>query len=130
MDLIITIAAFLFLIGVVITIHEGGHYLMAQVSSIKVLEFSIGFGKKIFSKKLGKDQTLFTIRLLPLGGYVKPLDKSALTDEEWLVLPEEDKKRTGGIVKLYRIQKLFIPFDAICTHFGREVNQSIFLVFS
>lgn len=94
MDLIITIAAFLFLIGVVITVHEGGHYLMAQLGNIKILEFSIGFGKKIFSKRMGKDQTLFTLRLLPLGGYVKPLDKAALTDEEWLVLSEEDKKRT------------------------------------
>jgi regulator of sigma E protease len=94
MDLIITVVAFLFLIGVVITIHEGGHYLMAQVGNIKVLEFSIGFGKKIFSKKLGKDQTLFTLRLLPLGGYVKPLEKSGLTDEEWLAVSEQDKKRT------------------------------------
>lgn len=94
MDLIITIVAFLFLIGVVITIHEGGHYLMAKVGNIKVLEFSIGFGKKIFSKKIGKDQTLFTLRLLPLGGYVKPLDKNALSDEEWALLTEDDKKRT------------------------------------
>lgn len=94
MDLIITLVAFLFLISVVIIIHEGGHYLMAQVGNIKVLEFSIGFGKKIFSKKLGKDQTIFTLRLLPLGGYVRPLEKGAITEEEWLLLSEEDKKRT------------------------------------
>ena len=94
MDLIITVCAFLVLIGVVITIHEGGHFLMAQLGNIKVLEFSIGFGKQIFSKKLGKDQTLFTLRLLPLGGFVKPLEKSAISEDDWALLSEVDKKRT------------------------------------
>lgn len=94
MDLVITVCAFLLLIGVVITIHESGHFLMAQIGNIKILEFSIGFGKQIFSKKLGKDQTLFTLRILPLGGFVKPLEKSALSDKDWESLSELDKKRT------------------------------------
>lgn len=96
MDYLIAIVAFLFLVGVVITIHEGGHFLMAQVANIKVLEFSIGFGKKIFSTRFGKDNTLFTLRLLPLGGFVKPLEEAAMSAQDWQALPAQEKARSFG----------------------------------
>ena len=94
MSILISLVAFLVLVSIVITIHEYGHFLMARLSNIKVLEFSIGFGPKLLSKKIGKDQTLFTFRLLPLGGFVKPLEKNAITEDEWKNLSETDKERT------------------------------------
>lgn len=102
MDLIITIFAFLILIAIIVAIHEGGHYVAALWCRIKVLEFSLGFGPKIFEKKLGKDNTLFTLRALPLGGFVKPLEKGAIPDEEFEKLSDEDKKRTFANAKKWQ----------------------------
>ena len=90
----ITIISFLVLITIIIAIHEFGHYSMAQIVNIKILEFSIGFGKIIFQKNLGKDKTLFTLRAIPLGGFVKPLDKSSINEHEWDQLTDEEKNRS------------------------------------
>lgn len=57
----------LIIFGVIVTIHEGGHFLAAKKCGIKVNEFSIGMGPKIFG--WGKDETKYSLRLLPLGGY-------------------------------------------------------------
>ena len=59
----------IFLLGFLIIIHEAGHFLVAKLCKVKVNEFSIGFGKIIW-KKQGKE-TLYTIRLIPLGGFVQ-----------------------------------------------------------
>lgn len=83
MEILFTILAFFVLIGIIITIHEGGHFLVGRWCGIKMLEFSLGFGPKIFQRHIGKDKTLFTLRLLPLGGFVKPFDQSAVTPEQW-----------------------------------------------
>jgi len=94
MEILYTIFAFLLLIGIVVTIHEAGHFFTAISSGMKIVEFSVGFGPKIIQRKIGKDQVLFTLRALPLGGYVKPLDESLMSKEEWAVLPEIEKKRS------------------------------------
>lgn len=65
----ITIIAFLVLLGVIITIHEFGHFAVAKLSGVKVLVFSIGFGRPLFSWYWG--ETKYQISMLPLGGYVK-----------------------------------------------------------
>lgn len=94
MELIYTILAFLLLVGIVVTIHEAGHFFTAIYSGMRVMEFSVGFGPKILQKRIGKDQVLFTLRLLPLGGFVKPLDESLMSKEEWDVLPDTEKSRS------------------------------------
>ena len=66
------IIAFILIFFVVVTIHEFGHFIVAKKSGILCQEFAIGMGLKIFHKKIG--ETNFTIRLLPLGGYVKMPD--------------------------------------------------------
>ena len=73
---LVTPLAFLFTLGLLVTIHEYGHFQVAKWCGVKVLKFSIGFGKPLFSKKLGRDQTEFVIAAIPLGGYVKMLDES------------------------------------------------------
>ena len=66
--------AFLLGIGPLIIFHEFGHYIVARLCGVKVLRFSIGFGKVLWSRKFGKDQTEWAISAIPLGGYVKMLD--------------------------------------------------------
>jgi regulator of sigma E protease len=69
------LAAFLVVLGVLIVVHELGHYLAARLCGVKVLRFSIGFGRMLWKRRLGKDQTEWAISIFPLGGYVKMLDE-------------------------------------------------------
>jgi regulator of sigma E protease len=75
----LTLIAFIFTLGLLITVHEYGHFQVAKWCGVKVLKFSIGFGKPLWSKKIGSDQTEFVIAAIPLGGYVKMLDEHELT---------------------------------------------------
>ena len=82
-----TILAFMFAIGLLVVVHELGHYFAARLCGVKVLRFSLGMGRIIYSRRFGADQTEWAISLLPLGGYVKLLDAreadlSTLSPEE------------------------------------------------
>ena len=74
MEFLRTVVAFIVVIGVLVIIHELGHYLVARWCGVKVLRFSVGLGKVIWSRRVGPDQTEWAISMLPLGGYVKMLD--------------------------------------------------------
>jgi regulator of sigma E protease len=74
MNLIHTVLAFLVALGPLIVFHELGHYWVARLCGVKVLRFSIGMGKVVWSRRFGKDQTEWAISALPIGGYVKMLD--------------------------------------------------------
>ena len=65
----ITILAFAFVLGVLIFVHELGHFLMARRIGVRVLKFSLGFGPRIFGFTRG--DTEYCISAIPLGGYVK-----------------------------------------------------------
>ncbi|VED32215.1 zinc metalloprotease [Staphylococcus warneri] len=69
MSSLITILAFIIVFGVLVTVHEYGHMFFAKRAGIMCPEFAIGMGPKIFSFR--KDETLYTIRILPVGGYVR-----------------------------------------------------------
>ena len=71
----LTLLAFVVALGLLIAIHEYGHYKVAVLCGIKVLKFSIGFGKPIYTWRLKGKPTEFSIGMLPLGGYVKMLDE-------------------------------------------------------
>ena len=75
MSLLITVAAFAVAIGILVTFHELGHYWVARWCDVKILRFSIGFGRALWLKKAGPDQTEWVIGILPLGGYVKMADE-------------------------------------------------------
>jgi regulator of sigma E protease len=70
----IYIVAFLWVLGILIFIHEFGHFLIAKLAGVKVLKFSLGFGPTLIGKKIG--ETEYVISAFPLGGYVKPLGES------------------------------------------------------
>ncbi|MBK6671999.1 MAG: RIP metalloprotease RseP [Proteobacteria bacterium] len=67
--------AFLFAVGLLVTVHEFGHYWVARRLGFKVLRFSVGFGKPLFKRVAGADKTEYVIAAIPLGGYVKLLDE-------------------------------------------------------
>jgi len=72
---LLSVIAFFFAIGVLVAIHEWGHYIVARMSGVKVLRFSIGFGKPLWLRRSGPDQTEYCVAAIPLGGYVKLLDE-------------------------------------------------------
>lgn len=80
MTFIIGTIKVIFLLGFLVFIHEGGHFLVAKACKVFVKEFSIGFGPKIISWR-GKE-TKYSIRLIPLGGYVSMLGEEERSDEE------------------------------------------------
>src|SRR5512139_2117717 len=75
MTLLSTIAAFLITLGILIVVHEYGHYWVARKCGVKVLRFSIGFGRPIKRWVRGEDRTEWVIAAMPLGGYVRMLDE-------------------------------------------------------
>jgi len=79
-----TFLAFIVAIVVLVAFHEYGHYWVARLCGVKVLRFSIGFGKAIYTKKFAGGETEWVISAIPLGGYVKMLD-----EREGEVMPEE-----------------------------------------
>ncbi|MGF6532021.1 MULTISPECIES: RIP metalloprotease RseP [Paraburkholderia] len=75
MNVLIEVLAFAVAIGVLVVVHEYGHYSVARLCGVKVLRFSIGFGKPLVQWVSPKTGTEWTIAALPLGGYVKMLDE-------------------------------------------------------
>jgi regulator of sigma E protease len=69
------LVAFAIVLGVLIVVHELGHYAAARYCGVKVLRFSVGFGRSLWSRRFGRDQTEWVIGVFPLGGYVKMLDE-------------------------------------------------------
>lgn len=69
------LAAFVGVLGVLILIHELGHYLAARACGVKVLRFSVGFGRPLCARVLGRDRTEWVLAVFPLGGYVRMLDE-------------------------------------------------------
>ncbi len=72
---LLSLVAFIVAIGILVTIHEFGHYWVARKMGVKVLRFSIGFGKPLWKKVAGDDATEYVLAAIPLGGYVKMLDE-------------------------------------------------------
>ena len=75
MTILIAILAFLLTVGLLITFHEFGHFWVARKLGVKVLRFSVGFGKPIW-QRTSANGTQYCIAAIPLGGYVKMLDES------------------------------------------------------
>ncbi|MCE2679730.1 MAG: RIP metalloprotease RseP [Burkholderiales bacterium] len=76
-----TLIAFLLALGILVTFHELGHYLVARACGVRVVRFSVGFGKPIFTYQKTPNDTEWTLAWIPLGGYVRMVDER---DEESL----------------------------------------------
>jgi regulator of sigma E protease len=83
MSVLHTVVSFVIALGVLIVVHELGHYLVARWCGVKVLRFSVGFGRALATRRIGPDQTEWVLAAVPLGGYVKMVD-----EREGAVAPE------------------------------------------
>jgi regulator of sigma E protease len=101
MTILTSIAAFLFAVGLLVAIHEFGHYWVARRLGFKVLRFSVGFGQPLWKRVAGPDRTEYVIGNLPLGGYVKMLD-----EREGPVAPHEVHRAYNRRPPLARIAVL------------------------
>jgi len=84
--MILTIILFILILGLIVLVHEGGHFLFAKLTGVHVYEFSIGMGPLLL-KHIAKDKTQYSLRAIPIGGYV------SLAGEE---ISEEERKKTKG----------------------------------
>jgi len=78
-QILTSLLAFVVAIGLLVAIHEYGHYIVARLLGVKVLRYSIGFGRVLWSRRSGPDQTEYCLSAIPLGGYVKLLDERDCT---------------------------------------------------
>jgi len=97
MTVLYSIVAFAILFGIIVLVHEFGHFVAARLTGVRVEAFSFGFGKRIWGKKVG--DTDFRISLVPLGGYVKMAG-----EEEW----DPDNLKPDEFYAKNRAQKIFI----------------------
>ncbi len=75
LDVLYSLLSFIVAITILVAIHEYGHYWVAKISGVKILRYSIGFGKPLYKRDFGQDKTEFVIAAIPMGGYVKMLDE-------------------------------------------------------
>lgn len=95
--LLLTVISFIVVLGVLVFIHEFGHYISAKLAGIRVEEFALGFGPKIISKEQG--ETVYSIRAIPLGGFCKmtgevPPDEKMSDEEKEIYYEAKEKGRT------------------------------------
>ncbi|MFM0518945.1 MULTISPECIES: RIP metalloprotease RseP [Caballeronia] len=93
MNFLTEIVAFVVAIGVLVVVHEFGHYSVARLCGVKVLRFSVGFGKPLVQWVSKKTGVQWTIAALPLGGYVKMLDEREVDPDSGTTIPAEDLPR-------------------------------------
>ena len=97
-DFLYYLAAFALVLGILVVVHEFGHYLAARWAGVKVLRFSVGFGRPLFARRFGRDGTEWAIAAFPLGGYVKMVD-----EREGEVAPEDLPRSFNRQPVLWRI---------------------------
>ena len=81
-----TIIYFILILGGIVFFHELGHFLFAKKAGVYIYEFSIGMGPQLFKWKSKKDETMYSIRLLPIGGFVQMAGEEIDPDEN---IPKE-----------------------------------------
>lgn len=108
MSHLITLLIFLLILGLIVLIHEFGHFITAKLNKVFVHEFSLGFGPKLFSFKRKNDETEYMIKALPLGGYVMLAGEEYEDEEDNKDDKKKDKKgKEKETVKVPEDQKLY-----------------------
>lgn len=125
MSIIIGALKVIFVLGFLILIHEGGHFLIAKACKVKVREFSIGFGPKIFERK-GKE-TKYTLRIVPFGGFVDMLGETEQIDEPGSFSSSPVWKRMAIVIAGATVNIVFgfiVYFSLIAINFN-EVSTTV-----
>ena len=107
--MILTLILFILILGVIVFVHEGGHFIFAKLTGVHVYEFAIGMGPVLF-KKIAKDGTQYSIRAIPIGGFV------SLAGEE---IDEEERKKTKGknLQDKTLLQRFLVMFMGVGNNF-------------
>ncbi|TYO99533.1 regulator of sigma E protease [Geothermobacter ehrlichii] len=121
------------MLGILIFVHEFGHFCVAKWSGVKVLKFSLGFGPKIVSRQWG--ETVYQLSLIPLGGYVQMLGEGSGQGDEQPVDPadrgrsfaEKPLARRTAIVAAGPLMNLLLPFVLLPVAYMIGVNVPAFL---
>lgn len=130
----ITIAAGIILLGILVFIHELGHFAVAKFCGVKVLKFSLGFGPRLISRKWG--ETEYMICAIPLGGYVQMLGEGGGEQgEESEIDPEEEQRSFAkktipqrmAIVAAGPIMNLILPFMILPIAYLVGINLPAYL---
>ncbi|OEU75983.1 MAG: RIP metalloprotease RseP [Desulfuromonadales bacterium C00003068] len=128
----VTVISGILMLGVLVFIHELGHFCVAKLAGVKVLKFSLGFGPRLVSKSWG--ETEYLICLIPLGGYVQMLGEGVADDES--DLSEEDLQRSFSNKSLLRrmaivaagpVMNLLLPLLLLPIAYMVGVNIPTFL---
>ena len=126
---IIAALKIIFILGFLVFIHEGGHFLVAKLCKIKVNEFAIGFGPTVW-KKQGKE-TKYALRLIPLGGFVSMEGEEERSDEEGSFSKASIPKRiavvaAGGLVNIiFALLVYFVLMSFTGNNVSNYVNSVI-----
>lgn len=99
MTMLQTLIAFFVALGVLVIVHELGHYWVARWCGVKVLRFSVGMGRIVYSRRFGPDQTEWALSILPFGGYVKMLDAR---EQDLGNLPADELRREFTQQSVYK----------------------------
>lgn len=118
---IISAIKIIFVLGFLVLIHEGGHFLVAKFFKVQVNEFSIGFGKELISTK--KKETKYVLRMIPFGGYVSMLGEEERSSEQGSFSELPVPKRiaivaAGGLVNIvFGIITYFVLVSIVANNF-------------
>ncbi len=118
----------IFVLGFLVFIHEGGHFLVAKFFKVKVNEFSIGFGKKLWSKKKG--ETEYSLRAFPFGGFVSMLGEDERSEDERSFSKQKIWKRiaivaAGGVVNIVFGLTVYFVLIAVIGNFASRNIESV-----
>ncbi len=106
--MILTLLLFILILGVIVLVHETGHFLLAKAVGVHVYEFSIGMGPLIF-KHIAKDKTQYSIRCIPIGGYVSLAGEEANLDTE--------KHKGHNLQDKTVLQRFLVMVMGVCFNF-------------
>src|SRR6056297_3211955 len=130
----ITIAAGIVMLGILVFVHELGHFAIAKLCGVKVLKFSLGFGPRLVSRQWG--ETEYMISAVPLGGYVQMLGEGGGEQGETAELTDEEKERSFArqpvsrrmaIIAAGPIMNLLLPFLVLPVAYLIGVNLPAYL---
>ncbi|EFU14334.1 RIP metalloprotease RseP [Enterococcus faecalis] len=122
-----TIITFIIVFGILVLVHEFGHFYFAKRAGILVREFAIGMGPKIFAHR-GKDGTTYTIRLLPIGGYVRMAGMGEDMTEITPGMPlSVELNAVGNVVKINTSKKVQLPHSISMEVVDFDLEKELFI---
>ena len=122
---LITAIKFIFLLGFLVLIHEGGHFIVAKLCKVRVHEFAIGFGPNLIKKKIG--DTVYALRAIPLGGFVRMEGEEEYSDSEDSFSKKSIPKRIAIVVAGGGVNIIFglLVYFILATSSGNYISTVV-----